>query len=132
MRYAFFIVAVFLFGPELHAQDVPNLGGGVLSANASKAGQLTSVPVNYFTGMPNISLPLYSYQNANNGLSLNVSIDYSPGGIRVQEQPTSVGLGWALSAAGAVTRSVRGMPDDIPTYGYLYASTIATDLSLSL
>ena len=128
MRIQFLIAFAFVFFHGFaYAQEASNASGSSFSPNASKADQLASMPINFFTGMPNISLPLHSYSNANNGLSLNISLDYAPGGIRVLEQPTSVGLGWSLNANGVITRTVRGMPDDIPTYGFLNSSTIPSD-----
>jgi hypothetical protein len=109
------------------SQEGVNVNGGLQSAGAGKSDQMSAMPVNFFTGVPNISFPLFSYSNANNGLRLDVSISYFAGGTRVLENPTTVGLGWSLNAGGMVTRTVRGMPDDIPTTGFMQAGTIATD-----
>jgi len=45
-------------------------------------------------------------------LSLDVGLSYHAGGIRVEEIASREGLGWSLQAAGAISRSVRGIPDD--------------------
>jgi YD repeat-containing protein len=85
------------------------------SPNVSALSKFGSIPVGQSTGIPQISVPIYQYSNKNTGLSLNVSINYHAGGVRVDEMASNVGLGWALSAGGAVSRVVRGLPDESPS-----------------
>ncbi len=102
--------------------NAATLPGG--AGNASKAG---SAEVNLFTGTPDVSVPIYNYKS-NSGLALSVGLQYTGGGgIQVGESPSIVGLGWYLNAGGSIVRTVRGMPDDMPTYGYMYAGAIPTD-----
>ncbi|MBL7739064.1 MAG: hypothetical protein JNK14_07585 [Chitinophagaceae bacterium] len=107
--------------------EAPNYANSALlppgSAQASKLGS----DINIFTGQPNLSVPIYSYKS-NSGLSLNISLDYTGGGgIQVSESPSYTGLGWYLSSGGVITRTVKGMPDDMATYGFLYAGAIPAD-----
>lgn len=119
--------SIFL-GITGYCQLSPNMENSApLSPTTEAASKLSSIPVNFFTGVPNISVPIYSYSSSTNGLSLGISIDYFSGGTQVAESPTTVGLNWFLSAGGEIARTVRGMPDDYPTYGYMYASSIPTD-----
>jgi hypothetical protein len=107
--------------------ESPNMANSAsLPPSAAQASKINSTPVNLFTGIPNISIPIYSFKN-NSGLNISVSIDYVGGGIQVNEAPTVVGLGWYLNTGGSITRIVRGMPDDMPDYGYLYAAAIPQD-----
>jgi len=109
-------------------QNIPNLSNSsALTPNTEEASKFNSVPVNLFTGLPQIGIPLYSYQNRNNGLSLDISLDYFAGGSQVDESPSMLGIGWNLNAGGIITRTVRGEPDDIPTTGYTHAAAIPTD-----
>src|SRR5947209_2306213 len=118
----------FLNSIVILAQAVPNFENAAqLSPNAGKSSELSSVPVDAFTGMPRISIPIYNYRGSSNGLNLNVSLDYFAGGIQVAESPTSTGLGWRLNAGGVIVRTVRGMPDDEPQNGFMYSSAIPTD-----
>jgi hypothetical protein len=96
------------------------------SGNASAASKDAATPVNYYTGIPAISIPIHSYSN-HNGLSLDVSLDYFAGGIKVNDLPSSSGLGWNLSTAGVITRTVRGMPDDCESLGFLYHTSVPSD-----
>lgn len=95
------------------------------SANAIAANKMGN-DVNLYTGMPSISLPLYSY-NHPSGIGLSISADYFPGGIKVAESASSLGLGWNLSVGGVITRTVRGMPDEYPVNGYLFATALPAD-----
>jgi hypothetical protein len=80
------------------------------SPEAASLGKYGDIPVGYYTGAPNISIPLYTIQSRD--LSVPVSLSYNAGGIKVEEAASSVGLGWSLSAGGVITRTVRGLPDD--------------------
>ena len=65
--------------------------------------------VDYSTGVPNISIPLYEIKVGN--CTLPISINYHASGIKVQDMATPVGLGWTLNAGGVVNRQVRGTQD---------------------
>lgn len=68
-------------------------------------------------GKQQISLPLFSIKCGNT--SIPISLDYSAGGIKVEEIASSVGLGWSLSAGGMISRTSVGAPDDTPDNGYI-------------
>lgn len=108
--------------------DAPNYANNsILPAGAAAASKITDNLVNLFTGQANVSVPIFSFKN-NSGISASVSLVYMGGsGIQVGESPTFTGLGWYLNAGGSITRTVRGMPDDMPTNGFLYAATIPAD-----
>jgi hypothetical protein len=67
-------------------------------------------PVNSFTGLPNISIPIYEIKVGD--LKLPISISYHASGNKVDDIPTWVGLGWSLQAGGMITRKVMGQPDE--------------------
>jgi hypothetical protein len=128
MRYLVFFMFAFCWVQISMAQDAPNnINASPQSPQATQSGRMASTPVNLFTGIPQISVPIYKYSSPN-GLFLSVSLDYIGGGIRVGQEATIVGLGWYLSAGGMITRTVRGMPDDVLQYGYLYAPAIPADI----
>jgi hypothetical protein len=104
------------------AQTAPPSSGAAMASSRSEA-----TPVNYFTGIPSISLPIYSY-NHRNGIGINISLDYFAGGIKVNEESANAGLGWNLNSTGMITRTVRGgIPDDCPITGFSYLPTIPLD-----
>ncbi len=66
--------------------------------------------ISMFTGQPEISIPLYSYQDPD--FTIPLSIEYNMSGFMPNQKEGVVGLGWNLVAGGAVTRVVNGSPDD--------------------
>jgi hypothetical protein len=113
--------------PALAQNDPPNdINQTPGSANGTAAGKWASTPINLYTGMPAISVPIYHYAH-HNGLNLNVSLDYFAGGVRMGENSTSAGLNWNLNAGGLITRTQRGAPDDVYPMGYLYTDTLPSD-----
>lgn len=79
------------------------------SPTAASLGKYGSIPVSTYTGIPNISLPVYTIQSGS--LTLPLSLSYHASGIRVGEEASWAGLGWSLFSGGAVTRSIRGLDD---------------------
>jgi hypothetical protein len=75
-----------------------------------KGGELSASP---HTGGANASIPLYQLNMKD--FALPISINYSSNGFKPEEIPSRVGIGWSLSAGGAVSRIVRGKPDDFCT-----------------
>lgn len=80
------------------------------SANTAVLEKFGNTPVSYFTGLPNISIPLFNITSGK--VNLPISLSYHAGGIKVEEVASWVGLGWGLSTGGIISRSVRGTPDE--------------------
>ena len=59
-------------------------------------------PVSYYTGVPEISVPLYTVKSRE--ISFPVSLNYHASGIKVEDVSGFVGLGWSLNAGGVVSR----------------------------
>jgi YD repeat-containing protein len=78
---------------------------------ASSLGKYVEHPVNHYTGLPSIQVPLYEIKGKD--LSVDVRLDYHGSGVKVEDVPSNVGSGWSLVSSGYVTRSVRGLPDDL-------------------
>jgi hypothetical protein len=92
--------------------------------NASALGKFTDMPVSKSTGIPQISIPVYSYADNNKNLGLSVSISYHAGGHKVEDMASNVGLGWALNAGGVISRTMNGLPDETLDYGYLNTANL--------
>src|SRR5688572_12352956 len=69
------------------------------------------------TGIPSISIPLYTVQQGD--ISVPINLTYHAAGIKVDEKASWVGLGWDLNIAGIISRTVKGYPDELPGAGYL-------------
>jgi hypothetical protein len=58
------------------------------------------------TGKLNAAIPIYQYNN--NGLSLNLNIEYVSGnGIKVNDVATRYGLGWELTGISSIVREIK-------------------------
>ncbi len=66
--------------------------------------------LNYSTGKAIVSIPMAEIGGRN--LNVKIGLNYNGGGIKVEEEASSVGLGWTLNYGGLVTRVMRGIPDD--------------------
>ncbi|AUP78995.1 RHS repeat domain-containing protein [Flavivirga eckloniae] len=99
-----------LFGQELPSIIPP-------SPNAASLAQYADVPVSKYTGIPSLSIPLYTLKSGK--IELPLSINYHASGVKVAQEASWVGLGWSLNAGGNITRQVRGV-DDFEPRGFPY------------
>ncbi|MEM6397667.1 MAG: RHS repeat-associated core domain-containing protein [Bacteroidota bacterium] len=77
--------------------------------NAAAIAQYGDIPVGEFSGTANIQVPIHTIESRAG--TVPISLNYHSNGIRVNEEAGPVGLGWALSAGGVITRSIRGYDD---------------------
>lgn len=70
------------------------------------------IPVSNYTGIPDISIPIHTL-NLSKNLKLNVALKYHTNNIKVKDIASDVGLGWSLQTGGSITRTVRGIPDEL-------------------
>ncbi|MEL7119637.1 MAG: DUF5675 family protein [Bacteroidota bacterium] len=104
--------------PTIHFSQPINteIGGVVMPPpDVASMGRYIDVPVSYHTGVPNISIPVYTIQDG--PIAHSISLSYHAGGVKVAEPASWVGLGWNLNGIGMVSRTTMGLPDDAPT-GY--------------
>jgi YD repeat-containing protein len=94
------------------------------SPNSTALGKYADWPVNLYSGLPSISIPLSELKGRS--LSVPVSLSYHASGNRVSDIASSVGLGWVLNAGGVISRTVRGFPDEV-TNGFFQFRTRYTD-----
>ncbi|MEL7006002.1 MAG: hypothetical protein AAFN93_25230 [Bacteroidota bacterium] len=104
----------FCLGPfvteKVLAQDpTPPLEPTPPAPNAAKLAQFALTPTSPYTGAQNLSVPLHAIEI--DGASIPLSISYHSGGIRASENASWVGLGWALSNAGSISRTTNGLND---------------------
>lgn len=118
MKSIFLSITIFLILAEiLNAQNEQgSLMVGMPSPNAASLGKYGDVPVGFHTGTPQINIPVHTVSGR--VLTVPISVSYHASGLKVEDFPSWVGLGWSLSAGGVITRSMRGVPDD-GFFGYL-------------
>lgn len=102
------LLIIFIVKNSVQAQSVD--APQVQSPNVSSLGEYGKVPVSYYTGVPDISVPLYSVKTGN--LNLPISLRYHPGSVKPNEHPGWVGLGWTLDSYGVISRVRHGEVDE--------------------
>ena len=80
------------------------------SPTVASLGVYGNIPVSYHTGIPSISVPLYSLELK--GLSIPVALSYHSTGLLVDERAGNVGLGWSCTALNVVGHTILGGKSD--------------------
>ncbi|MCF0071482.1 hypothetical protein LZD49_13455 [Dyadobacter sp. CY261] len=99
--------------------QMPTVGGNVAfsSPQAASISKFGGHSLNYSTGTPNIDIPIVTVSEG--ALSLPISLHYTYSGFRPSDQASWVGLGFSLMSGGVVSRTIRGLPDELAGHGYL-------------
>lgn len=107
------IVLLIVFtSPVILAQTNEHWKNAIPTAISPQAYSFTKygdVPVSTYTGVPDISIPIYTIEVA--GLQVPIGLSYHGNGIKVAEEASWVGLGWTLNAGGSIVQSVNGYDD---------------------
>ena len=121
MKRIVFTLICFLYLLNIWGQQVQ-----FFTPNAENLARYGQIPVDYFNGLPNISIPiseikLYDYV-------LPVSLSYHASGNKPDQHPGWVGMGWTLNAGGAISRKVNCYKDemDITEFNYQISGFICS------
>ncbi|WP_312509292.1 hypothetical protein [Chryseobacterium culicis] len=79
---------------------------------ANNLMKFEEVPVSYYTGIPDIKIPLAGIPTSDSKIAMNVSLNYHPLNAKPLEKSGEEGLGWSLFAGGTITKTIRGSADD--------------------
>jgi YD repeat-containing protein len=112
-----FILAIYIVQSQpdyktpigVHLTNIP-------SPTAGSLGQYGDIPVSFFTGSADISVPIYTLSGK--GVELPISLRYDASGIRPNTLPSWVGQNWSLNAGGVIVRSRNGAPDEMQGSDY--------------
>ncbi len=80
-----------------------------IEPTAAELQKYGEYPVGYYTGIPNISIPLYTIKSGD--IEVPITLSYHASGIRVDQEASWVGLGWSLNAGGNISKQIRGNDD---------------------
>lgn len=102
------------------------------SPTAEEFKRQVDFPVGFYTGIPDISIDLYSINLDDK--EIPISLSYLASGIQVDQRATWAGLGWSLNAGGAIVRNLRGGADDnnLNYFGYSTPQGKGSDLEYFL
>lgn len=131
LYYVFLAWPLAFSTPIANAQDpIPFQPSRVIppSPNAASLGIYGNYDVGYYTGRPDINIPLYQIKTANH--SVPIRLQYDASGVKASQQASWVGLSWSLSAGGIITRTVRGL-DDFGNNGYYLAPPLPPAFTLA-
>ncbi len=91
------------------AIDLPNVIPP--SPTVANLMKFEEVPVDTYSGQPNISIPLYA-KKLDGGLGFSASLSYNTSGVKIDERSGWAGTGWSLFAGGVISRTVMGIHDE--------------------
>ena len=79
------------------------------SPDAAILGRFGDIPIGYYTGTADVSIPLYTIKET--GIDIPIVLRYHGSGIKVEDQASNVGLGWSLEPGGSIIQVVNGTED---------------------
>lgn len=115
MKCTFIVLFILLLTGNSTAQLKPSVAFPVTPEVAALA-KFADTPVGTYSGVPDISIPLYEIKYK--FISIPLTLSYHAGGIKVDEEASWVGLGWDIFSGGLVSRSVVGDREDNLDYNY--------------
>ena len=68
------------------------------------------IPIGYQTGVPNISIPLYTIKSGD--IEIPITLSYHIRNVRPGYDVNEIGLGWTLNIGGQISRTICGAPDE--------------------
>jgi hypothetical protein len=78
--------------------------------NAAAMEKYGDYQVNLYTGLPDISIPIFEVSSG--PLHLPISLNYHASGIKYTDQASWAGLGWSVIAGGQISRNIIGKRDE--------------------
>ena len=80
------------------------------SPEAEAMGKYGLLPVTLYTGMVNVSVPIFEIKTPS--FTIPFSLSYGYNGYKPIDVPSWVGLGWSVAGGGVITRIVKGQVDE--------------------
>lgn len=96
---------------QMMPQDIP-------TPQAASLGKYGDIPMSYYTGRANITIPLYNFTFR--GVTLPIYLSYDSSGLQPNSLPGWTGQNWTLNAGGVITRVMQGGWEDEYKYPAAY------------
>ncbi len=93
-----------------HAQVINNPPFNAPTPTAADLGRYGDIPVSYYTGSPDITIPIHTMNVR--GVEMPIRFEYDSRGVQLNRLPGWTGYNWTLSAGGVITRQVNGEADE--------------------
>ena len=102
-----------------HGQTIPLSGflPNIKTAEAYAVERYSNYPMDYSTGLPNITIPLYEINTGD--ITLPITLTYHSSGFRPNEAGGRIATGWTLNAEPSISKEVRGIDDLTSVAGYV-------------
>jgi YD repeat-containing protein len=113
----FLIICSVVYGQEKFAGGTP--GYPVPSAasfvdvpapTTASLGSYGNIGISYYTGQPQVSIPLYDLTVRD--VTMSITLNYDASGVKINSLPSWVGQNWSLNVGGVITRAVKGRYDE--------------------
>ncbi|MCB4797219.1 RHS repeat domain-containing protein [Neotamlana laminarinivorans] len=108
MNSKLLLVLIILVGKIVMAQDLPEIVPP--SPRAETFHIYGDVPVSYNTGVPDISIPLYTIES--DGITVPIVLRYHISSIKPGADNSNIAFGWTLDVGGRISRTVNQWPDE--------------------
>lgn len=105
-----FLIIQFIFSTTLNVyaqNDLPKIIKP--SPETSALFRFQDYPMDYSTGLPHISIPIYEVTSGS--LNVPISLSYHASGRKVYDQDGPIALGWSLNTGGMISRTIYGSAD---------------------
>jgi hypothetical protein len=110
--------------------QIPGAPKNLLSPNSASLGLYGEIPISLFTGTPSVSIPIYEMKYGD--VTVPITLSYHASGIRPDQHPSWVGLGWTLQAGGVISRVINDKPDEYDNgFKYEQSTSIGAPVSLA-
>ena len=100
----------FLYGEAAAQEELPGYFKGGISPQVALMNRYGDYPVDLMNGLVDITIPLYTIQTTS--LSMPLALKFHASGLRADEREGLLGIRWALSGLGHISRTIKGYPDD--------------------
>lgn len=104
------ILALMMFFNAIKTDAQSDHIYNVPGPEVANIGLYGTIPVSHFTGIPDISIPLYTVNVGT--ISIPITANYHIAAVKPSSAPSSLGLGWSLRSGGYITRTVHGVYDE--------------------
>ncbi len=104
MKQFIFILIFFSFLAKSQERNFGDSSNPVPSA--ASFSTFANTPVSLATGVPDISIPLFSLPTNNKNISIPIGLRYHVYNAELESPSTEVGLGWLLQKGGVISRDI--------------------------